>query len=59
MDTRRFKPQFYVHDFPAKSLDQVIDYLSSDDPHTRSKVQWFDGDDFRVVTWQFPIDLRS
>lgn len=54
-----FPAQFYVHDAPARSIDQVLDYLSSDDAHTRSKVQWFDGYDFITVTWEFPIRVNS
>ncbi len=60
-----FKPGFYVHEMPARSIDQVIDYLSAGDEnnnldkHSMSKVQWFDGEKFTVVIWQFPIDVRS
>lgn len=61
----KFEPAFYVHEMGPASLDRVIDYLSAEtsegriDAHAQSKVQWFDGEKFTVVAWQFPIDLRS
>lgn len=51
--------RFWVHGAPARNLDQVFDYLTSDDAHDRSKVVWFDGKRFQQVTDFFPIDLRK
>lgn len=36
---------FWVHGTPARSLDQVLDFLDGD-AHDVSKVQWFNGEKF-------------
>ncbi len=54
-----FPEGFWVHDMPARSIEQVIDYLSDDDPHTRSKVQWFDSKKFVTIIWEFPIRVND
>lgn len=41
--------QFWVHGIPARSLEQVAQYLSGDD-HDKSKVQVFDGETFHNAT---------
>lgn len=41
-------PWVWVHGAPARSLKQVVDYLSGD-AHDRSKVEFFDGYKFRPL----------
>lgn len=36
---------FWLHGTPARSLDEVLDYLDGD-AHDVSKVQWFNGSEF-------------
>lgn len=38
-------PQIWLHGQPARTLEEVIKYLSGD-AHDRSKVQFFDGKEF-------------
>lgn len=61
----QFEPGFYINETPARSIDHVIYWLSAEDSrgridtHSQSKVQWFDGEKFTVVSFQFPIDIRN
>ena len=50
---------FWVHGYPAHSLEQVVSFLTGD-AHDQSKVQWYDGKRFHSIGFKdFPTDFTT